>query len=175
MASFAPRVRLLRQENAGPGAATNTAFPRAWDFFAFLDADDLWTREKLRLQRAAFEEPPQPAVYGHFEQFFSPTSTPRHVNGWRFPPGAMPVSCEGHGHRASRLRAGGRFPAGSEARIFWIGLARAADARLLGSSFLTLCCSGACTREHGVLERKMQQENYLRALRATLERRRAAE
>jgi len=43
-----PRVRLLRQANAGPGPARNTAFrAAAGRFFAFLDSDDEWDADFL--------------------------------------------------------------------------------------------------------------------------------
>src|SRR5688500_924354 len=46
-----PEVRYIRQENQGVAAARNNAIEAArGEFFAFLDQDDLWTPEKLRLQ-----------------------------------------------------------------------------------------------------------------------------
>src|SRR5205085_1833993 len=43
------------------------------DYFAFLDADDLWMSDKLTVQIAAFEKDAQlGVVFGHVEQFVSP-------------------------------------------------------------------------------------------------------
>lgn len=52
-----PRVRLLRQPNLGVAAARNAgAAATSADYFAFVDADDLWAPAKLELQMKAFLE-----------------------------------------------------------------------------------------------------------------------
>lgn len=50
------RVRVIRQENAGPGGARNTGLdhvPAASDFVAFLDSDDTWAPDHLAVAHAA--------------------------------------------------------------------------------------------------------------------------
>ncbi|QRI66538.1 glycosyltransferase family 2 protein (plasmid) [Shinella sp. PSBB067] len=50
------RVRVIRQENAGPGGARNTGLdhvPAASDFVAFLDSDDTWAPGHLAIAHAA--------------------------------------------------------------------------------------------------------------------------
>ena len=55
-----PRLRLLRQDNAGAGAARNAGIAAARGrWVAFLDADDLWYPDKLARQLAALARSPE--------------------------------------------------------------------------------------------------------------------
>ncbi|MEI6332277.1 MAG: glycosyltransferase family A protein [Pseudanabaena sp. ELA645] len=67
-------VKYHYQTNKGIGAARNAGISLATgDFFAFLDSDDIWTRDKLAKQMAAFEANPNlEAVFGYAQNFFSP-------------------------------------------------------------------------------------------------------
>jgi glycosyltransferase involved in cell wall biosynthesis len=71
---FSPPVKYCFQANAGTGAARNRGIDLAQGlFFAFLDADDVWIKDKLARQLAAFEAHPEAeAVFGHVQQFYSP-------------------------------------------------------------------------------------------------------
>ncbi|MDH4209610.1 MAG: glycosyltransferase family 2 protein [Anaerolineae bacterium] len=69
-----PTVRYCWQSHSGASAARNRGVDLAkGGFLAFLDADDLWLEAKLALQLAAFEaDPTLDIVFGHVQQFPSP-------------------------------------------------------------------------------------------------------
>ena len=66
-----PEVRYMRQENQGVAAARNNAIEAArGEFFAFLDQDDLWTPEKLRVQVSHLLSHPDLGYTLTHQQFF---------------------------------------------------------------------------------------------------------
>lgn len=66
-----PGVRLIRQAPAGAGAARNRGAEAATgEWLAFLDADDLWTPDKLAVQWRWLEaHPATDVVFGHGANF----------------------------------------------------------------------------------------------------------
>jgi glycosyltransferase involved in cell wall biosynthesis len=68
---YQPRVAYFSQSNQGPGAARNLGMRESkGDLIAFLDADDLWLPEKLRLQKAALDaDQSLDLVFCHMSQF----------------------------------------------------------------------------------------------------------
>lgn len=72
--SFDSSIHYCYQTNSGASAARNHGTDLAQgSFLAFLDADDVWVKDKLRLQMAAFEDNPElDIVFGQVKQFHSP-------------------------------------------------------------------------------------------------------
>jgi len=67
-------VKYLSQTRNGVSMARNTGIQNSsGEFVAFLDADDLWTKDKLKIQNSLFSDDPDlDMVFGQVEQFFSP-------------------------------------------------------------------------------------------------------
>lgn len=66
-----PEVRYIRQENQGVATARNNAIAVArGEFYAFLDQDDIWTPEKLRLQMRYLLDHPEIGYTLTHQQFF---------------------------------------------------------------------------------------------------------
>jgi glycosyltransferase involved in cell wall biosynthesis len=73
-----PAVRTVSQPHAGPGAARNRGIELAQGAcIGFLDADDLWTPDKLERQTAVLRASPEvDMVFGRARQFHSPDLAP---------------------------------------------------------------------------------------------------
>lgn len=72
-----PRVRLIRQANAGVAAARNNGWRQARaDLIAFVDSDDLWTPDKIERQLARMQAPDAPGlVYTGYAQIDADSRT----------------------------------------------------------------------------------------------------
>ncbi len=71
------RIKYLHQENQGPAAARNLGIRHAkGDMIAFLDADDIWLREKLETQIELFGNEKLGLVYSDIELVMSDLKVP---------------------------------------------------------------------------------------------------
>jgi len=86
-------VRYETEPVRGIGVGRNRGLAVATgDFFAFIDADDIWMPQKLELQMAAIRsEPGLEAAFGLMEQFISPELTPAEAAPIHCPPGIAAV------------------------------------------------------------------------------------
>jgi glycosyltransferase involved in cell wall biosynthesis len=67
-----PRIRLIKQINSGAAAARNNGIKNAkGEFLAFLDADDIWAPNKLKLQlEVLINREDINMVYGQVKEFY---------------------------------------------------------------------------------------------------------
>lgn len=82
---------LKRAQNEGAGAARNEGVRLAeGTYLAFLDADDLWSPDKLFLQKEAINSVSSPdMVFSHVQNFYSPELDETMRSRLRFPKNAI--------------------------------------------------------------------------------------
>jgi glycosyltransferase involved in cell wall biosynthesis len=85
-------IRVIRQNNRGAAAATNVGVKSATgDLLGFIDADDLWERDKLAIQtRTLVEKPELDGVGSHVTSFLCPTNDQQTNKRYRLADGPEP-------------------------------------------------------------------------------------
>lgn len=174
---FGDAIRYHRQPHSGSGAARNCGIELAGgDFLAFLDADDLWVEDKLARQMAALTaDPSLGIVCGHAELFVSPELPDEvkarvRVDQRRMPaqlPGALLV------RRAVFERVGAyssQFTTATEMDWFMRATEQGVKTLMLPAVVLKRRIHAT---NHGILRRDARQD-YVRVLKAALDRRRTA-
>jgi glycosyltransferase involved in cell wall biosynthesis len=165
----------VRQDQAGIGAARNAGVRRArGDAIAFLDADDLWSSDKLERQVTRLgEETAVDGAFGWAQQFVSPDLPAEERAQLRCPTEPQPgIHAGALLVRRSAFERTGGFDEAISVGDFLDWYARATD---LGLTFATLEGVVLRRRLHGTnTMRKLQHERagYVRVLKAALDRRR---
>jgi glycosyltransferase involved in cell wall biosynthesis len=164
-------VRYLRQEQSGQANARNRGYAESsGDLIAFLDADDIWTPQKLELQVKALDcDPPFDCVFGLAVEFRDSPPTADQIELCRkheaHLPGAMLV-------RRQMFAAVGPYDAQWRVGEVVDWYARAVD---LGRKMTTLQQVVLLRRIHGDNLGGRTQDpvaDYLRILRRSINRRR---
>lgn len=172
---FGPPVRCLRQTNAGIAGARNAGIRASTgELLAFLDADDLWTPDRLPAQAARLAARPEvDCVFGLVEHFRDPGASSRYEAPGppRAPgllPGAMLV------RRTSFLRVG-LFDETRRIGEFIEWQLRAQECGLRREVLPVVVLRRRIHDANTTTRLASERGEYLRVLRAALRRRRAAE
>jgi glycosyltransferase involved in cell wall biosynthesis len=171
---FGSSVRYEFQPNSGAGAARNKGVDLArGEFLSFIDADDLWGEGKLSAQMKVIREKPEAdIVFGHVQQFYSPDMDEGQRRAISIPEETMQGFHAGTMliRRDDFLRVG-HFESDLKMGEFIDWYARAKEC---GLKSVMMDCVLMKRRIHsnnmGTRERS-HQSDYLRVLRASLQRR----
>jgi glycosyltransferase involved in cell wall biosynthesis len=174
--AFTPKVKFHLQKNMGAAAARNTGIGlTTGTFVAFLDADDRWHPDKLKMQLdAAAKRPDLAMVFCRVDEFLSPDSELARSGGVQIRksfPAFLPSGLLAKREAFERI---GLFATDCGVGEFIDWYARAIDAGLEG---IVLPDSLLERRIHdsnqGVTKRDSYTAEYLKILKKTLDRRRA--
>jgi glycosyltransferase involved in cell wall biosynthesis len=175
--SFGEGVRYLRQEHAGVGAARNLGIRHAkGEFFALLDADDLWTEGKTELQMKLLSEHPEiEMVFGKMEEFYSEDLTPGERQRLRLREGQHPALAASTLliRRSSFLRAG-EFMTSWRVGEFVDWYLKAAETGITSTVLPKVVARRRLHRSNMGTREKSSRADYARILKESLDRRRQA-
>jgi glycosyltransferase involved in cell wall biosynthesis len=176
--SFGAPVRYSLQPKAGAGAARNRGAELArGSHFAFLDADDLWVPDKLRLQLDTLAASPElDAVFGYVRQFRSPELGAEVATSTKVP--TEPIAGYHAGTMLIRREAFtrvGPFETGWQVGEFVSWYLRASELGLRMRMLPEVVMERRVHDTNTVIRERNAYTQYVRVLKAALDRRRAAE
>jgi glycosyltransferase involved in cell wall biosynthesis len=172
---YLPSLRYVYQPRGGMGAARNRGVGMTQgSFLAFLDADDVFTPDRLERQMAAFDRDPElEVVLGHVREFLSPDLDEAVARRLRRPAERTP----GHCVPAMLMRRAAFFRVGLFATTLKVGIGIDWYARATEQGLKSLMLDGI------VMERRLHLNNtglrerdsrlqYVQVVKAALDRRR---
>ena len=173
--SYGDRIRFERRQRGGAGAARNAAVELAsGGYLAFLDADDRFVPEKLERQLAALQADPRlDMVFGQVREFVSPELPAEARAGFR--PPAPPAPWTSPNLMLIRRESFDRVgPFVTDLRVAEVvdWYARATEAGLKGLVLPEVVLERRLHTTNSSLRERDARLDYLRVVRAAIERRR---
>ncbi len=178
IASQFPQVTPIQNSHQGAPASRNLGLARAsGNWIAFLDADDLWMPTKIERQvQAILDQPSTDLIFTHLQCFVSPDLEPEAKTRLYCPP--SPVV----GHNATTMMARhsvfqtvGNFNECLTAGEFVEWLIRAQDASLKSLTLPDVLAKRRLHKTNVGLTNREDRNQYLHAIKASLDRRRAGD
>jgi len=168
-------IMYFEQSRQGAAAARNLGIEQSrGEFLAFLDADDVWTNDKIEKQLSVFQEKPKlDMVFGNVEQFYSPEleeSLSRKIKMIEavipgYVPGTMLIKKEAF------LKVG-YFNCGFKVGEFIDWYLRALEEGLQGHLLSDVVLRRRIHDANTGIQERDSRKDYLRVLKASLDRRR---
>ena len=172
---YSPPLKYFFQPNSGLSAALNRGVEVAQgSFFAFLDSDDLWMKDKLTHQMAVFENNTDlDIVFGQIKQFFSPELDENQRKRIRIPAEVMPGIFKGSMliKRDSFFRVGA-FDTTWKVGDFVCWYLRAVEAGLKSVVVDEIVVLRRIHMNNMGIRQRKSQKDFVRILKASLDRRR---
>ena len=175
--SYGGRIRYRYQPNAGLSAARNTGIREtSGDLIAFLDADDVWSEEKIVTQiRYLNAHPAVDAVFAHMESFISPDLDEDERSKLAAPPPVQPAWSAGTMlARRGAMAAVGEFSPDVRIGEFMEWLFRAREAGLELSMHPATLMRRRLHQTNMGRDDQASRAEYARILKQALDRRRSA-
>jgi len=177
-ARFGARLRYHLQSHQGIGAARNRGVRLAeGNCIAFLDADDIWSPSSLGVRLARLEaEASIDGVCGRTEQFVSPDIDPARRAALHCPPGAQPGRVAGAMLvRRSVYDRIGYFDPGLKLGETMDWVARFEEGGLVMAMIGDVVLRRRIHAANTVITERHRQTDYLKILKASIDRRRRQE
>jgi glycosyltransferase involved in cell wall biosynthesis len=168
-------LRYYFQPHGGIGVALNLGIKESrGSFFAFLDADDLWTNNKLIRQMKVFKHNPNPdIVFGHIMNFFSQEMDEETRRTLKSSNESIPGYCKGSMViKREAFLSVGPFATNWELGDFFDWYLRAMEKGLTSLMLPEVVLRRRIHSSNKVIRDRNHQTDYIRILKAALDRRR---
>ena len=172
---FGDRVQYIYQEHMGISSALNNAIKYSSGIYlSFLDADDLWTSNKLKLQLSLIMDKPEiDMVFGHISQFISPELSTKETKNFHCPNSPMP----GYSRTAMLIGKESYSRVGSFSEKYTTGefidwYLRAQDVGLKSYLLSDIVLMRRIHKNNTTKNKEKLGEDYIRLLKSSINRRR---